>query len=229
MIHRVFLCNIWWTTDLTLSGKTKLCSLLSSLTSEVLQRTLNKPAVPGYLSVNSISPWLPSHTLLTSLCHSQAAASFFAFLADFLLSEPSVTLPTVWHFNTWQVQRKTSSALALWAVWFSEISLSTWNCKSRDWQAAQKVLKQKGHWPRGEKKGGTMHSALLQCAPRGVTPGRGEIFTRPLLKYGRYTTFWWCFWLFSPRLLNLFLSSLVFCSTVGNTIGDPASCPLFQL
>lgn len=174
MIHRVFLCNIWWTTDLTLSGKTKLCSLLSSLTSEVLQRTLNKPAVPGYLSVNSISPWLPSHTLLTSLCHSQAAASFFAFLADFLLSEPSVTLPTVWHFNTWQVQRKTSSALALWAVWFSEISLSTWNCKSRDWQATQKVLKQKGHWPRGEKKRWYNAQCLVTVCSQRSDPWKGR-------------------------------------------------------
>lgn len=34
---------------------------------------------------------------------------------------------------------------------------------------------------------------------------------------------------FFPPLLHLFLSSLVFCSTVGNSIGDPASCPLFQL
>lgn len=151
MIH-LLLCNIWWTTDLTLSSKTQ--AVLSVIQPHQWSppedtKQTSRAWVPF---CHSISPWLPSHTLLTSLCHSQAAASLFAFLADFLLSEPSVTLPTVWHFNTWQVQRKASRALALWAVWFSEISLSTWNSKSRDWQAAQKVLKQKGHWPRGKRK-----------------------------------------------------------------------------
>lgn len=129
MIHR-FLHNIWWATDPTLSNKYQVVFSCYPALTEKSPWDTKQPAVLGCLSV---TPYPPD-------CHPISSWPAFAIAWQLPLSSPfwhalrvkSVTLPTMWDFNSWQAQSKTSSVLALWAVWFSDTSLSTWNCKSRE-------------------------------------------------------------------------------------------------